>query len=203
MTRPQRYRTDRLQRFISLALSLCLCMMLVGCWRSSPPEIQEFKAPVKQAVVEAPASQPEGPPAVAAAEPPKPEPVAETSSEPVKAAPTVAVAEAPPPPEPVAEAPKAPSIVGTWTMKSMSHAGQSRDLPAGMEMTWTFTEGGTFTMATSFQGQSQTVDGAYSVDGSQITITMHGQTKTGTITFSGNDQMTLNIEGGEVVFGRT
>ena len=96
--------------------------LLMGCIRSSPPEIPEFKPPPKPVVTE------ETKPvlAVEAPEPEVEEPAPEPEPEPPE---PVAVEPAPEPPEPEPEPvepePAAPSLVGTWRVTEMYHTGQS------------------------------------------------------------------------------
>lgn len=175
-----------------LAIICTLMMWLAGCWRDSPPEIQEFRPPAAH-VEEAPATQPTTQPSTAVVEAPKVEEAPEAKPQVVKAA---ATAEAAPVAEPVKEATKAPTIIGTWRLTSVTHGGRQENIPPGMEMKLTFAEDGTTTMSMSMQGQSRDETGSYTLEGKQITMTQRGKTQTGTITFSGNDDMTLEMQDG-------
>jgi hypothetical protein len=170
---------------------------LAGCGRDDPPTIAEFHPPKEKAIDEeilvkieptpAPAPTPEKP-----AAPPEPTPAPEPPKEQPKK-------EAPPPPKPVEPEPKAPaspSIIGTWRVEEMSHNGQSRPMPEGMEMKFTFAADGKLMMthSGSRMPEAQSVEGTYSISGDQITITMQNEAKTGTFSLEGNDKLTLEID---------
>lgn len=190
-------------RFVPLAA--CLFVVLAaGCWRASPPEIEEFRIPVKPAAVETTTSQPVEQTPVAEA--PKPEPRPEEKPEPSKAPVAVAAAPAEAAP-PAPEAPKGPSIVGSWRVTNMSHNGSSQPMPPGFEMKWTFGEDGTLRMEMSMGERSESKSGTYTVSGDQITLSgIEGSDKTGTVRFSGSDEMSIEVsERGTTVvvtFGR-
>ncbi len=174
--------------------------LVTACTRSSPPEIPEFRPPPRRVIKEMPTPEPVADTPAPVPEPPRPPP-SEPKPEPVKTAPAP-----PPPPEPRAEAPKAPSLVGTWRITEMFHKEQTMAMPGGMQMTLTFAEGGAVTMST-FGGpmpEAQTRQGTYSLAGDgQITISMASDTKTGHCTFDGNDRMTIQFDDMRMVLART
>lgn len=155
-----------------------------GCYRSSPPEMPEFKAPVRavEEVVEEELVEDKVTLVVG-----MPDMMPEPDFEPVSAAAPAPVAAAAPPPAPDSAAPTAaaPTIVGSWRVTDMSHDGQSMMMP-GMEMTMTFGADGTLTMyATAAEmPEPMTMTGSYTVNGSQITMEMNGDSKSGTFTLT-------------------
>lgn len=176
--------------------------LLIGCVRSSPPEIPEFKPPPKPVVTE------ETKPvlAVEAPEPEVEEPTPEPEPEPDE--PVVDEPEPEPPkpaPKPVEPEPAAPSLVGTWRVIDMSHNGQSSPEFDQMEMTFTFTEDGTVTMSVSsdMMPESMTRDGTYTLADGQITMNIEGQSQTGSYSFDGNDRVTIEIDKARMVLKRT
>jgi uncharacterized protein (TIGR03066 family) len=184
-----------------LAIALALTTGLAGCWRDSPPEVQEFRPPVARVVADAPATQPATQPSAAVAEVPKPQEAPEVKPESAKA-PATAVA-ASPSPEPVKESAKAPTIVGTWQMTKATRSGQQQEMPAGLEMRFTFNEDGTLAMSQSFQGQSHDMSGSYTLSGNQITMTMMDRTVTGSVVFNGDNEITLDIDNSQMTLARS
>jgi hypothetical protein len=182
-------------------LSGVLSLLILGCYRSSPPEIPEFKPPPKPVEkAMAPTDVVEAAPQPVADEPPP-----EAEPEPVQVAAVAPPAAEPlPEPEPVMETAQGPTIIGTWRCVEMLYNGQSMPLPEGMEMTMAFSEDGTLTMSTSGGPlpEPQTRQGTYSLDGDQITISMDNEAKTGTCTFDGNDRVTLDIAESQMVLTR-
>jgi len=184
------------------AWCMFICL-LMGCIRSSPPEIPDFKPPPKPVVKEE--TKP-----VLAVEAPEPEvvekPAPEPEPEPI--APVVAEPEPEPPepePKPVEPEPAAPTLVGTWRVTEMSHNGQTMPGFDQMEMTFTFTEEGTVTMSISGgqMPEAMTRDGTYTLSDGQITINIDNQSKTGTCTFDGPNRVTIEIDEGRMVMTRT
>jgi hypothetical protein len=196
-----RYLEQRSRR--AALLGGILGMLVPGCYRSPPPEIPEFNPPPKPVEKEmAPPEVVEAAPQPVADEPPA---EAEIESEPVEAAAAAPPpAEALPEPEPVMETAQGPTIIGTWRCVEMLHNGQSMPLPEGMEMTMTFTADGTVTISSSGGGMPEpyTSQGTYALDGDQITISAENDTQTGTCTFDGNDRMTIDIAGSQMVLMR-
>lgn len=182
-----------------LAAVLTMTIWLAGCWRDLPPEIQEFRPPVARPVADAPATQPATQPSAPVVEAPKPQEVPEAKPEPVKA---TATAVAAPPSAPVKEAAKAPTIVGSWRMTKATRGGQAQEMPAGLEMTFTFNEDGTLAMSQSIQGQSHDMSGSYTLSGGQISMTMMGRTVAGSVTFNGDNEMTLDIDNTQMTLTR-
>lgn len=174
-----------------------------GCGREAPPKIQEY-VPLRTA--KAPATQPV-----------EPEEVAETPVEGVPAveaaAPPPAMAVAPPvatevEKAPVAAAPagdKAPTIVGTWRVAEMSRGGRSEPMPPGMTMMFTFGEDGTFSISMAGMPEGAGGDmpkGSYTLNGDQISISAQGESKTGKLSFEGNDRATIDIDEGKMTLVR-
>jgi hypothetical protein len=174
---------------------------ILGCYRSPPPEIPEFKPPPKPVAAETapPATAEEAPAPVAEEPPPEPEP----EPQPIDVA-VPLPSEPPPAPEPEKQTARGPTIIGTWRCVEMLYNGQSMPLPEGMEMTMTFSEDGTLTMSTSGGPlpEPHTQQGTYALDGDQITISMGNEAKTGTCTFDGNDRVTLDIAESQMVLTR-
>jgi uncharacterized protein (TIGR03066 family) len=168
-----------------------------------PPDIPEFAKPApkveEKVEPELAADEPETAPAEPEPEP-EPEPeakkVEEKKPEPKKPEPK---------PEPVEEVEAAPTLVGTWRVVEMSHGGQTSPEMSQMEMTFTFTADGNFTMSMSMpqMDRTHTQEGTYSLEGDQLTITADGRDQTGTCTFEGNDRVVLEISGGRMVLSRT
>ncbi len=179
---------------------LVIVSLVAGCARSLPPEVPEFKVPAarKPAQSAPAASEParavaEAPPAEAPAPPPAP--VEKPASAP-----------APPPAAPVkVEAPKEPSIIGSWQVVEMSHNGQVQQMPAGVTMTFTFAEGGSLSMGMT-GGPAEAGgarQGTYSVSGGQITVSMENETRTGSLTFEGNDRAVMDFTEARMVLSRS
>ena len=174
--------------FVGVAMSL-VAWMMAGCARSLPPEIPDFKPPAARKPA------PAVPPPTAK----EAKPVAEAPPAPVQApvpqAPQTQPA-APPQIKPVAApAAKAPTIVGTWQVVEMSQNGQAQPLPPGASVTLTFAEGGTVSMTMGGGPEGgQSRQGTYSVSGNSITIAMENESKTGTLTFEGNDRAIIEVE---------
>lgn len=171
-----------------------LAGIVSGCGRDYPPEIRKFIPPVEETVQETHTNQ-------APDTTPEPETKAPPPPEPKKVEKTAAPAPAKPKPKPKPVVVDAPSIVGSWQVVKMPGADE---MPEGMEMTATFTEDGTFTMNISIPQapEPQTMEGTYTVDGDQITVTMMGETKTGTFRFDGPDTLILEIDGDEMTLSR-
>lgn len=171
---------------------------IASCARESPPEIRQFVPPAVRMIAE---EEPTSRPVVAAAPTPAPK-APEPTSQPTTAPAPVEVVEAPvEEPEPVE--PAAPSIVGSWRIVEISRQGQTQPMPAGMDMNWTFEENGTYSMSmTGGPGGGQQMDGSYTLSGESITISMQGQTQSGTVTFNGNDQMTFDLSEAVFTFAR-
>jgi len=188
-------------RLSGYILLLVAAGLLVGCWRPSPPEMRKFRKPAKAVVQEVapPAAADTGP--LEAVEP-KPEP---PPPEPVRPAPPVQRPPPEPNPAPQAEATPSASIVGSWRVTEMSHNGQTIDMPGGMQMIYTFTDSGTVSMSVSGenlpQGHSQ--EGAYTLSDNQITISLRGQSKTGTYKLEGTDRLILEMDGARIVLTRS
>jgi hypothetical protein len=170
-----------------------------GCGRDAPPEGSEYKVPPAivfgESAVPEPASLSGTP-----APPPKPVPTAA----PVKvAAPVQAMQKVPEPVKKVESA--APSIIGTWLVSEMSRNGQAMPLPPGMQITFTFAEGGSLTMSVSGekipQGKNDQ-QGSYTLNGEQFTMTMHNKPSSGTCRFEGNDRVTLDMTEAKMVLTR-
>lgn len=167
-------------------------VIAAGCARSWPPEIPPPRG-LPAPVVEAPKVE------LAVAEAPKPvveEVRPAPPPEPVRAPETkpAAPVEAPKPP-PAPEAPKAPTIVGSWRVAEMSRQGQTMPMPDGVVMSFTFQDGGTLSMSMSGgpMPADQNRNGTWSVTGDQITISMENDAKTGTLTFEGNDRAIIDV----------
>lgn len=180
----------RLARFVVLIM---LISLLGGCPRSGPPEVRKFRPPARTVIVDsAPAEL---------ASDVSPTPVVEVKREPEPEKPAASapapkpVQEAKPAPKP-AEA-KAPSIVGTWKITEMSRGGTPMPMPAEMQMTWTFSEDGTFSMSMTAGGQSHNQEGTYTLADGQITITMKGDSKSGSCTVTATE-LTLDIDGSTI-----
>jgi len=159
-----------------------------------PPEVPDFKPPAKKVVKE------ETPPQVVAdtrpAAPVEPPPApAPAKPEPPKPAPPPPRPEAPPPP---VEKKAAPTLVGTWKISEMSVNGQSPPESAQMQMTITFEEGGSVTMAVSSpqMPQAHTQTGTWSLTDGQITMSMDRESRTGRCTFEGDSRAILEFEEG-------
>jgi hypothetical protein len=178
-----------------------LSFALPGCYRASPPDVPEFRAPPKKMAPAAAAPEPveTKPQPVAQEAPVQPQPPPQPMQPPTTPPPAVAPAAGPKP-----EAAGKPTLVGTWRVTQMAHGGQPEELPQGMQMTLTFTESGALTMTVSGGPvpEAQTTQGSYTFSGSQITMTMEGESKTGTCTFSGPDQVTIEIDDGRMVLRR-
>ena len=176
--------------------------LLIGCIRSAPPEIPDFKPPPKPVVteetkpvlaVDAPEPEVEEPPPV-----PEPELIEPVAAEPEPERPA-------PAPKPAEPEPAAPSLVGTWRVTEMTHNGQSSPGFDQMEMTFTFTEDGTATMTVSgdMMPEDMTRDGSYTLADGQITMTFEGQSQSGSYTFDGNNSVTIEIDQARMVLTRT
>jgi len=150
-----------------------------------------YHPPAKRVVKEITAPEPvaDAPKAVVVeqAPPPPPEPK-------VAATKPAAVVEAPP--EPKKEAPKEPTLIGTWRVSEMVQRGTTMPMPEGMEMTLTFADGGTVTMSMSGgpMPEAQNRQGTYSYSDGQITIALDRETKTGKCTFEGNDRVIIEVD---------
>jgi outer membrane biosynthesis protein TonB len=175
-----------------------ICCALIGCTRSSPPEVAEFRPPPKKVVEEKIPPQVVSDTAPSVAEPPKPEPKAEPEKPKETAPPAKPETKPEPKPEKKEES-AAPTIIGSWKVVEMSHAGQSRPLPDGMEMIYIFTEDGTLNMEMSGGPlpEAQTKQGSYTLSGQQVTITVDGHSQTATYSFDGPDRLILEMETGE------
>jgi outer membrane biosynthesis protein TonB len=183
-----------------VAATSILSLVLWGCYRSSPPELPEFRPPPKKIVKEtAPPEAVEDAPEPEYEEPPEPEP----EPEPLAATPAPQPAAAAPQPKTQEEAPAAPTIIGTWRMTDMLINGQSMMPPGeGLEMTFTFAEGGVLTASRSGPlPEPHTAQGSYTIDGNQITMTMEGDTQTGTFTLDAH-VLTLNFDQMQMVLTR-
>lgn len=179
-----------------------LAFVIIGCTRSAPPDIPDFTPPPKPVVTE------EVKPVLAvestesdieeSAPEPKPETEIPVAKEPEPEAP-------PPPPKPAEPEPAAPSIVGSWRVTEMSHNGQSSPDFDQMEMTFTFSEDGTFSMSVSGEmlPEAHTQEGTYTIADGQITITAEGRSQSGTYSFDGNDSVTIEIDSARMVLTRT
>jgi hypothetical protein len=86
----------------------------------------------------------------------------------------------------------------------MTHNGQVAPGFDMMEMTFTFSEDGTLSMSVSGgqMPEAMTREGTYTVSDSSITITMEGDSKTGTLTFEGSDQAVIEIDQARMVLSR-
>jgi len=188
-------------RWTALVL-LALAGMLSGCYRSSPPEVPEFHPPPKQVAEYAPTPEIGEDTSVAMdGKPPperEPEEAAETTVAPATAAPSST-------PQPKESPAQGPTIIGTWRMIEMTRNGQLHPMPDGMEFLFTFAEDGTVSTSRSGGGmpESQTMQGTYTFTGDQITLSMEGETKTGTCTFDGNDRLTLDTDEGRITLTRS
>jgi hypothetical protein len=174
---------------------------MAGCGRDAPPDIPEFRIPAKIALVDSTVPEVVSDPSAPMA--PTPTPV--SKREPTKA-PVVAKSKGVDAPAPtrIPDAPAAPSIVGTWQVTEMSHRGQSRPMPAGMQMAFTFAQDGSFTMSMSGgqMAQAQTQQGTYTLTGNQLNITMKNQSKSGTCTFEDQNKVTLEIDEAKMTMTR-
>ena len=172
-----------------------LSLALLGCYRSPPPEVPEFRAPPEKGVKETAAPEVAETASEGAIEEPLP-PEPEMEPEPVEAVPAgPPPVEPPPQPETRKEALQGPTIIGTWRVTNMLVGGQSQTPPGNMEVTFTFAEDGTLT--TSMSGDSipepQSTHGTFTLDGNQITISMENEVKTGTYTLD-RDTLTLTFD---------
>jgi len=188
------------QRMILLGWSFGF--LLSGCGREPPPEIQQFVPPIQEivkqtATQEAIDTTPE--------QEPEPKPKPEPKPEPKKAVPKPKAPPLAPKPQPKEEEPQAPSIIGSWQVSDMSRNGQSMPMPEGVEMTFTFGEDGTVSMTTSMaqMPEPRTMEGTYTLTDDQITISMKGESKTGTYTLQGNDTLILEIDQVQMTLSRT
>lgn len=162
-------------------------LLIGGCYRSDPPETTAFRAPVRPTLkaIDVPDTAPKGAPVqVAAAEPdaPPPPPPPKPTAD---AAPVIEAA--PAADEPTAAA--GPTLIGTWRMTSISHDGQEMPMSPGMEMTMTFAEGGKLTFSQSYNGESRTMTGTWSINGDMLTLTADEagpEAQSGPYTLTGN-----------------
>jgi len=189
------HRQMKSRRRLAAFVSLISCGMLWGCYRSAPPDILDFRPPLKP-VATAPttseAVQEESPQA------PPPPPPPEPEAQPVQARVAATAPAAPPPTEPKPEptAPQGPTLVGTWRLVEMVENGAAMPMPEGVGMTFTLTEDGTMSMSVSGAPGGEAppaVQGTYTISGNQITVSLQNQTHTGTYTFKGNSEVTLDF----------
>ncbi|MCK4342891.1 MAG: lipocalin family protein [Phycisphaerae bacterium] len=191
---------QRISRWTAL-VGMILSIIISGCYRSSPPEIAEFKPPPKKAELKTtpevvtvsaevimdeenfelePELEPE----------PEPGPVA------VAAVPQAA-------PQVVEKAAAASTIVGTWKVTEMTQRGES--MPPELQMELTFGQDGTMTLSMFMEGmpEAMSMSGTYTLSGNQITITMEmdPESKTGTYSLAGNT-LTIEMEGERMVLTR-
>lgn len=164
-----------------------------GCMRSDPPEVTEFKPPKKVEEERKVVQVADTGEALPDEKKPEPQPEAKPEAKPER--------KPEPKPEEKKEDPKqdpqGPSIIGTWKMVSMERDGQSMDMPPEMNITMTFQEGGTMTMRQehSQMPEANEMEGTYTIDGDQLSITVMGDTKSGAFEFDGANTLYLNIEG--------
>ncbi len=177
---------------------------LLGCYRAGPPEVIEFRPPPK--VVAKASAVPEAAEEVVAERTvvEAPPPPSKRDPTPV-VAPTVAPREPEPDPEPVVEKGSGPSILGTWRVVAMGSTGNTQPLPEGTSMTLTVAPGGTVTMTVSNpqMPEDQIMEGTYELDGDRITVTIQGETRSGTYTFDGNNRVTLDMGGMGLILERS
>lgn len=187
------------RRWLSLSV-LIVCGGLMGCPRSSPPEIPVYHPPARRVVKEVTAPEPvaDAPRTVVAEPPPPPRPPEPT----IVASKPASIVEAPP--DPKKETPKEPTLIGSWRVSEMAQRGQVMPMPGEMEMTLTFSENGTVTMSMSGgpMPESQSRQGTYRYADGQVTISLDRETKTGRCTFEGTDRVTLEFDDVRMVLRR-
>jgi hypothetical protein len=181
------------------ALLLAGILTGLGCVRSSPPEIPPYRPPAARVIKETPFLE-IGEITEAVAYTPKPElkPAAKPKPEPEAPKPTVKEETKPQP------AANTPTLVGTWTAQEMTTQ-NGVDLSSQMSITFTFGDDGQFSMTMSREGMPQpaTQTGTYELSGDQITISVQGQTRTGTCTFDGPNRVTLALNDVRLVLARS
>jgi len=166
--------------------------MASGCYRSGPPVIPEFRPPPKRVLKGTTALET----ADRTPEPVRDQPEPEPEPEPNKAKPVAApVPEPEAEPEPEEFIDEVPPIYGKWRVTEMSRNGQVVPQPEGMEMVVTILEDGTLTMSTSVpqMPEPRVVEGTWEIDGDRITLSMGSETLSGTYTFDGDDNVTLDL----------
>jgi len=199
--RPSYIRRPLLARTVCALVAL-LVSLASGCYRPSPPELPTFKPPAARA-----AEEEEEPEAAEAAVPAaSPAGVIEPEVAEPQLAPPPPVEVALPAPavvEAVAAPAAAPTIVGSWRIIEASSGGQPQEGMENMEMIFTFTADGVVRMSVSGpeMPQPMTMEGTYTTTGDQITMTLAGQTQTGTYELSGN-QLKLHVPDGEATLER-
>jgi hypothetical protein len=169
-----------------------------GCGRDAPPDVPEYKIP--PAIVFEESAVPEPAPlsgAPAAAPRPVPRPMPAKVQVPVPVEQKVVA------PVMKAEA-SGPSLIGSWRITEMIVKGQAIPMPAAMQMTLTFAEGGSVTMSVSGgqMPQGKTEQGTYTLTGEQFTMTIHNDTKSGTCRFEGTGRATLDMGEAKMVLTR-
>ena len=77
-------------------------------------------------------------------------------------------------------------------------------MPPGMTMSMTFAESGTVSMTMSGgPGEQPARQGTWSVSDKQVTISIDHDTKTGTLTFEGNDRAILDFAEAKMTLTRS
>lgn len=186
----------RPMRFPSLLILTVLWLATAACYRSSPPEIPEFRAPAVKSLKTSTVTMAESDDVVldehieVAIDDAPPEPV----QAPAQAA-------AAPPPSAAVEAPAAaPTIYGTWRMtEQTSAAGSPGEIPPGVEFLMTFNQDGSINCLVSApeMPEPMSMQGSFTLNGTQITLEMNGESRTGTYSIEGStlrlifDEMTI------------
>ncbi len=184
-------------------MQYCFCtvtilLATVGCARSLPPEVIDFKPPTMKVTEE---SKPELVVANPAPQPvvaPPPQPARPAASAPA------AIVAAPPPTPPQPTKATAPTIIGTWRVAEMSRNGQSSPMPAGMSMSITFSDGGNVSISMSGGpgGAGQDQQGTYTLNENQISMTMRGHVESGTLNFESSNRAVLDLGQTRMVLSR-